>query len=94
MEEELKKIRAFMDKYNNMNLSPLYVSYKYLIAQIPPEDSPKVIEIYDEECDRLTTIATFDEFLFWFIPLILKEMYEQGQDNLRKAVQQLLGLRI
>lgn len=90
--QELEKIREFLEIVSKTDFSPYNIYWiKFLQAQQP---AGNLIQILDEEYDERVSVYTFEEFVQWYAKEIVKEAYDKGQDNLRKAVKELLGLTV
>lgn len=89
---ELEKIQEFLEIVSKTDFSPYSIYWvKYLQAQQPAGD---LIQILNEEYDEQVSIYDFEEFVQWYVKELVKEAYDKGQDNLRKAVKELLGLNV
>jgi len=88
-EKEYLKICEFLECFKKIEFKPFSI-YNYYQVKI----KSNTIYILDDEEDSLKTVKSYKEFLSWFMFELVNESYRSGQENLRKAIKELVGLSV
>lgn len=94
MKKEIKKIEEFLLIVEHTKIPHYiqpYVSYQIMETK---ENNIQAITILDEEGDKIFVVKSFDEFIAWFIKNALIRAFKSGQESIKRAAKEILGITI